>query len=424
MLFLPQTSDQLSDIAALVHAPIELSPPAKTHHCDCVKVRSSSSQQSKSKDKRKKDSSHKSKSAKKFSQDSGSPLEKYTRAPLQDSTHSRSLLAPNRHNMAKSSTRQSSGGRKNKPEDPQNSDGQRVRQLEAQLAALQNSLNAKEEEVKAEQKKYNTLVNMKTAVKTTGRGAKIPKDQRDLIREIVRHYVFRTIKFVSEESKKKKACMITMEHLADNELNAPGVEGDARRIQWIQKYGSYVKKCVNDAKSYVQGRLKESIKEFMEDKGRSLPTTDQILACATRTCTESDPDLFEWYWVHALGILGFKKWKKQVWLFDPPSTAKFNDCGKMVKFFPTSSEAFLVLAFDNNQEKWPAIWKLKEEKGKDALIDPKDKKYWGKYTPPNGGKCLFFCALVSNSVVHNGIILGFVLQNSVVDRTFRRSRLE
>ena len=121
-----------------------------------------------------------------------------------------------------------------------------------------------------------------------------------------------------------------------------------------------------------------------QEKGQNFPPLAQILACAKRTC--DDADLFEWYLKQALVIIGFNRWKEEVWLFNPISKASFPDIrGKQQKMFPATTEAFLVLAWENIKTKWPNIWELKAT-NKDAKIPPKDKRYWGKWTPPSGSK--------------------------------------
>lgn len=278
-----------------------------------------------------------------------------------------------------------------------------------------------------------------------GRLAEMTKNQPKLavnqamvekIKEKVKLYLFRTVKFLSDE----KSISNALEKLYD--LLYPKDSEDRadknHKPLFFATYKSVLTAKLNDHRSYAQNRMKDSWKRFHE-KNNWIPTTGQIMKCALREISlldESEVLIMDWY-VHDMlskcrvifailpiivmphptlrllcsfflcylptkaKVLGNKLWPTGQGCHVELSKAKSLE-GK--RLLTVSTEAFIVTIYDSNRDKWKNMFQLYREQGsytttklpakltkEERTKDPTktDPFHDAKYTRQDGGQLEF-----------------------------------
>jgi hypothetical protein len=275
-----------------------------------------------------------------------------------------------------------------------------LRMLEQEKEALENDKDALEDQNKKLQEELK-LYKAKSTPKTL---SKLPVnvEMKRKIKATVKRDIYRFVKFVDGPKQKDKIArkVFKLLHL---EKTHEGFEDS-----WVATYASLVCTELNLRRSYSQSEMKKTVQNYCNANGvDSLPTVEQILACATRK-TE-DMELFEWYWDKLLpNVVGTILFGTNVRHYKTISAAMTKDCPRKRVVEP-SSEAFVVLLFENCRSKWVNMVKYYDanpsEKGKKNGTqfrkkkkrntegaeddDPEGAEYATLYTDQDIGQCEF-----------------------------------
>lgn len=160
--------------------------------------------------------------------------------------------------------------------------------------------------------------------------------------------------------------------------------GDGAKRGWMKKYARAVNFYLIKRRDYFFTRIKVQA-ELYHDKHGVWLTPQQILACATRKTEEME--VFKFYWTNLLPVAaGGKLWENQKY-YNLPSTMIHEEIsGGKTKLFPGSHEAMIVLAFDNNEHRWPLQHKIKAAGGVDEDHPEYKESRNGKYTKQDLGQ--------------------------------------
>lgn len=141
--------------------------------------------------------------------------------------------------------------------------------------------------------------------------------------------------------------------------------------------------------------------EWYDNNNQTLPTVTEIVELWS--VIEDEPDKMDdrmkkilVWWVDCFlaKVVGTEFWGTEVRHNQLISDKGADILGKRSVNIPVVTEAFAMLMYANCRHKWINIWKLKEEKGKNAQVPRSRKeyseeelaKYQGKYTDPNAGQ--------------------------------------
>lgn len=178
-----------------------------------------------------------------------------------------------------------------------------------------------------------------------------------------------------------------------------------KRNQWVHDHVDVVREAMNEHRNYVQSRCKEAIEAWSKaiDQDGGLPSTDEILAIATRDLPNKDVmvdgkseyarylKIFVWWWDTFLpAVAGHKYWRPSIRTTQNITTAMFNGN----QCIPKGTEAFAVLVFENCYDKWKLMITETENFTKKIIIpkkksDDDTQKYAGKYSSSRLGQAAF-----------------------------------
>ena len=199
------------------------------------------------------------------------------------------------------------------------------------------------------------------------------KDHEDKASQLAKTELWRTVKFVAtvEEERENAEKVFEMMEL-DKEM-----WDDNRRASWCVTYAKLITKALNSQRNYLTAELKKVAWTLLTEN-KPLPTAEQILSCATRSC--EDMVICKLYWDKILPkALGKDYWSEKQRYFQTISSVK-SESGKKLASPPT--EAMVVIIWENNLTKWPRLykWSLEaENKGK------KQPNLNGKWSITDGG---------------------------------------
>ena len=154
---------------------------------------------------------------------------------------------------------------------------------------------------------------------------------------------------------------------------------------------------MNDKKNYAISRIREATMNWAFDHQGQIPTLDDVYQCAMRNIDHTKPEemeLFKWYGTDLLKAVLGRSWDESVFNFAHISTAtnKYDPGKKLVR---SSTEAFICLVYENNEEKYPAVYNYLKEFGRNAKIPPRNKEnkgellYKTKWTDQDQGQKAF-----------------------------------
>lgn len=214
-----------------------------------------------------------------------------------------------------------------------------------------------------------------TASASRMKGVKLKVAAGDHVLATIKRHVdidlWMTTKFLVTPEDIDDACMDIMSMMG---LKLSGME----EACWIETYKAKMCGYLNKRRDYLFSELRKLT--FIRYKETNVwPTAQDILACATRTT--KDMELFKWYVDQVLAkVVSTKQWEPVHKYYKIPSAALHSEIKNKTKLFPSGHEALIVLAFDNNEVRWPKQYEHKEAGGE------KELKMNGKYTKADTGQ--------------------------------------
>ena len=125
------------------------------------------------------------------------------------------------------------------------------------------------------------------------------------VRGLVHTHLFRFCKFIKGEAEEDRVAdkiydlVFTTDEQKDKDKE--------HKSNWRMAYGEFITKVLNDRRSYLQQRMKDSLCDFHKEAG-IFPSLEEIHKCATRT-VDLDNDwelkIFTWYWTDLMGTCKF-----------------------------------------------------------------------------------------------------------------------
>lgn len=291
----------------------------------------------------------------------------------------------------------------------------KIRELEAQLAAVQ-----KENEV---QKQQLSTSKAKDSGKKASVVGKLPinKDMMKRVKELGSHRgeVFRTVKFLSSETSLHKACKVAMAFIPDvaDMLQGTKEEVDNNVAAFAATYGDLLCRQINNARNSVQTGMKKAYLERAKE-GLPMPTpkqlatvvrrkdmvippkpkrneykTDEDFAAATKDYEDNyedtkarvaqNRDFFKWYWTELLPkSASGARWPQSVRNYGticdhaPP-----DDPDK--KYITVHDEALTVVIYENCGQRFPYLASLEDP----SKYDEKNVLYQSAYSDSRSGQC-------------------------------------
>lgn len=226
----------------------------------------------------------------------------------------------------------------------------------------------------------------------------------DAIQEIIKHKLFKKVKFVRDEAQAKEFAGYIWGQMD------PNLQGmiSGERFQVV-----FMWKCLamlNEFRHYTQAQMKKAFGRYWVKHFESIPTLNEIKACAFRTIDPKDKRqcaVMDWYWDV---LLGYATGNTNDWSDDKKHYCRITTAGwggtdgNRYPFIPASTEAWLLLAYDSNEHRWPKLFemdkakpgvlkvfttkpskKLKKKEKKGEVVICSDPEFQAKYTTSTGG---------------------------------------
>lgn len=212
--------------------------------------------------------------------------------------------------------------------------------------------------------------------------AKNPKTNPELaaqVREKVIFYGFRKYKFLVNKT-------ITGQAVREiYNLMGPKFAQKMPFDAFSDGYTQVILSTINGKRQYVQQNLREKIWHFCREHSlKEIPSSDIIRACAVRTCPEgwNEADFDEYMQWYADVLLPVATGNGQDWTVEAKANTTISKhlCTKTLKpIISPSTEAFLVLCWENCEFGWNVQWayqkKFKTTKAPQARKLDKDDPF-------------------------------------------------
>ena len=215
-------------------------------------------------------------------------------------------------------------------------------------------------------------------------------DQRDKARAISHEQLWRICKFISCAEEEDTAAEYVLGY-----MKVPHVKkNEETKWSWVETYKKLIKKALFQRRNYVTAELKKAASKYFLDKGKTMPPVSMILKCATRSidmANKEEMDFFLWYWEQVLPrMVGKANWSTEVKYYTTISGAKTSE-DEPKRLVTFSSEAMIVLIWENNMVRWPTLheWSAKpENKGLTQpnmngihTVTDQGQNEWGGWSP-------------------------------------------
>lgn len=206
---------------------------------------------------------------------------------------------------------------------------------------------------------------------------------RASIRVVVKE-LWRTIKFVNNYEELRKVAEKAMKIMQLNGHDPDKAEDKIRVEKWLKENQSIVLECLNQYRRECAERMKRACYAYMESNRGTLPSSQEIRACALRRVSSvSEKSHFMWYWDHLVPCVAGKKYwgpatrhyQLMKTAVDPENNNKY--------FVPPSTEAFVVVSYENFHRRWTLQYQwYKENPGQkwDKELEFKEQSYRPLYS--------------------------------------------
>ena len=271
-----------------------------------------------------------------------------------------------------------------------------VRKIPSHIQPVQNNstnqpqtmADEKDKRIRDLERKLDDAIALNHAFVETSKRQKtglLDKETRNLIKSLVRKRIFKTFKFTTSEEQNMYYVNAVVSALNIEEHKGNDAANIKKRAEFVVKYAKYIKRCLNDARNYVQSEMKKSCFAYLEkDPNNTIPDFRKLLLCLQRKLEINDEN-------------------KPVILFYmdlmmPKMTGNGDDYNEKIRYYETISdaksdpdqaemdvtcetEAFGLLVIENNYTKWPTLHpleKTKEPNKKLTIIETKKEDHTNK----------------------------------------------
>lgn len=131
---------------------------------------------------------------------------------------------------------------------------------------------------------------------------------------------------------------------------------------------AYKNICVqesNHLRGYVQQCLKGICDDYMDQNQGKMPSIDDLVACLTRNLDmnkKADYELFEWYVTKLIPKAAGNRYDWNAEKYEYMTLSEAHHPGNTKKKLVTpSTEAIAVAMVENNEVRWPEIWKVRKK---------------------------------------------------------------
>lgn len=204
------------------------------------------------------------------------------------------------------------------------------------------------------------------------------------IKDIVSNQSWRVVKFVPGNERQEEELFVKVRDAMIKEglIYPPSDCSEREEIiwkdTWTEENGSFVATVINQHRNYVQSNLKGAAEKYWAQNNESLPTVDEIVACANRSIDlkiEANLKIFAWYWDKLLPqVAGNNQdWTPGIRHYGIISEAAPQDRKKKLYMTP-SHEAFAVAHFKSYRDAWTNMWALKKVYPDKQIIHAKNRQ--------------------------------------------------
>ena len=329
---------------------------------------------------------------------SGNPHKRHKHHSKNHSNSHRGVLtdiaAQNRHNrrLENSANMSESAGKRGKDKDLK-------KQLEAEIAKLQAQIqeNQQAHEQELAEARTAALKGKKRKSRAHGYGVQVPisTELEERVIDVAGTELWRTCKFLADESQLLEACQFIMETLPETSdlVDDKNPEKDLNIEAFSAHYGEKVCKTINTKRSDVQSGMKKAY-EIRVSSGLSVPTPKQLGQVIRRVGLEYDPEnpeknaenreWFLWYWEHLLSKVGGKNvWGHTIRCYGTISQhAPPDDPNR--KYITSSDEALVLVMYENCGQRFPYTAECNR---KGIKVDQNHKRYQSRWSDNRAGQC-------------------------------------
>ncbi len=188
------------------------------------------------------------------------------------------------------------------------------------------------------------------------------------IKDIVKSKIWRTVKFVDSDAELEKITRMALQYI---DFEDQDDEDDDYLDKYVDRYMAAVCEALNEKKSYCQSEMKKVIFEYYDQKQKTIPTIEDIMKCSLRQI-DSDhlKKLFCFYTDKLMPtVVGSEAWGKNIRHYTLLSEATIDDDGESKQLITASTEAFLVVLYENCHNKWIKWLEKLEKKPNTSLTE-------------------------------------------------------
>ena len=190
------------------------------------------------------------------------------------------------------------------------------------------------------------------------------------VQKAVKRDLWRLVKFIGNEEQVRKAGLMVIDLLLIKDFLVTEEDPEEKQQevqvaveQWLTTYASDIRQANGEQRSYVQSEMKKIVLAFLKRVGK-IPTPKEFFQLSQRNLSRTTPDqqadqeeLFDFYVTLLSAVAGSATYGEKQRRTDPISACKTQDGKTAVTI---STEAFLVVMYENCYNKWLNMHKWKE----------------------------------------------------------------
>jgi len=108
------------------------------------------------------------------------------------------------------------------------------------------------------------------------------KEMPMLIKDGIKHGLWRRIKIIESEEVRRAAALIVLEILNFNSMQGDSVQAVQAQNDWFSIYEKHLCRLLNELWGYVQQRLKTLLEKWWREHGKVMPRKDLLLVLIRR----------------------------------------------------------------------------------------------------------------------------------------------
>jgi len=197
------------------------------------------------------------------------------------------------------------------------------------------------------------------------------KEMMMLIKNGIKHGLWRRIKVIENKDVRKQAALMLLEILNFRSMQGDSVEATQTKEQWLATCEKHICRILNEQRGHQQQRVKTLMEGFWGKNGKLLPRKDVLVALIKRdfalqggALAQSDYEILKFWFTEVLPIVAGNQTDWQAEHHGCMTVSEGhcpNEPNKLC--VPESTEAMAVWIMENNLTCWPAQWTAKDELG-------------------------------------------------------------